>query len=138
MVDSAMVRAGYNLPPNKGYHFLDGPYVEYKGTVPAEKRDGLVASLKGHFDALVDEDVDTTIEMMDKADADHVLNRVQKNFDFDVFTDPEVRIVGVAGYKCPCGGTHVKSTKAVAGYTVTGLKVKKGIVRVKYGSPGSV
>lgn len=132
MVDSAMVRAGYSLPPNKGYHFLDGPYVEYKGTVPAEDRPALVASLRTHFAALKAEAIATTIVEMDKDEADERLNRVQKNFDFGVFTDPTVRIVGVAGFECPCGGTHLRNTSDVADYTVTGIKVKKGVVRVKY------
>lgn len=34
VVDSAMARCGRTLPPVKGYHFLDGPYVEYKGSIP--------------------------------------------------------------------------------------------------------
>ena len=31
VVDAAMARVEMNLKPTKGYHFLDGPYVEYKG-----------------------------------------------------------------------------------------------------------
>ena len=132
MVDSAMVRAGYALPPTKGYHFLDAPYVEYKGDVPAAERDALVARLKAEFAGLVDEDIATTIEMMEKARAEARLNKVQQNFDFSVFKDPTVRVVGVAGFQCPCGGTHVKSTGSLRDYTVVGIKVKKGVVRIKY------
>jgi Ser-tRNA(Ala) deacylase AlaX len=134
MVDSAMVRAGYSMPPTKGYHFLDGPYVEYKGTVAVEEREALVAKLKVEFEALREEDIATTIEMLPKDEAEARLNRTQKNFDFSVFTDPDVRVVGVAGFECPCGGTHVRSSKDCEHYTVTGMRVKKGIVRIKYGA----
>jgi Ser-tRNA(Ala) deacylase AlaX len=43
--------------------------------------------------------------------------------------------VTVAGWPCPCGGTHVKSTGNLKGrrWGITGLKCKKGLVRVKYG-----
>mmetsp|Transcript_4985 Transcript_4985/g.9523 ORF Transcript_4985/g.9523 Transcript_4985/m.9523 type:complete len:280 (+) Transcript_4985:25-864(+) len=132
LVDSAMYRLGYELPPEKGYHFLDGPYVEYKGAIPAEKRDELVSKLKEEFVTLCKEDIPTTICMMTKEEAEKELNRTQKNFDFEVFSDPEVRIVGVAGFRCPCGGTHVRSTKELEDFTVTGLKVKKGKTKVKY------
>lgn len=152
MVDSAMVRAGWNLPPTKGYHFLDGPYVEsasgvffpsrarpgrfapdrYKGTVPADARAPLVARLQAEFAALVAEDIATTIATFPAAEADARLNRVQKNFDLSTFDDPTVRVVGVAGFECPCGGTHLRSTGLVDDYTVTGIRVKKGVVRIKY------
>ena len=116
----------------QGYHFTDGPYVEYKGNVEADKRDELVANLKKEFLVLCTEDIPTTIYTMAKEAAEEKLNRTQKNFDFSVFNDPEVRIVGVADFECPCGGTHVRSTKQVADFTVTGLRVKKGKTRVKY------
>ena len=104
----------------------------YKGDVPAAERDALVSRLKAEFAGLVDEDIATTIEMMEKARAEARLNKVQQNFDFSVFKDPTVRVVGVAGFQCPCGGTHVKSTGSLRDYTVVGIKVKKGVVRIKY------
>ena len=149
-------RGLWNLPPTKGYHFLDGPYVEsasgvsfsssppppggeirgapdrYKGAVPADARAPLVARLQEEFAALVAEDIATTIATYPAAEADARLNRVQKNFDLSTFDDPTVRVVGVAGFECPCGGTHLRSTGLVDDYTVTGIRVKKGVVRIKY------
>jgi len=121
-VDSAMVRAGYLLPPTKGYHFLDGPYVEYRGVIPADDREPLVKKLQDEFRNIVHEDIATTIESLPLAQAEAELNAVQENFDLSVFKDPEVRVVGVAGFRCPCGGTHVRSTRLLRGYTVLGFK----------------
>ena len=132
LVDSAMYRLGYELPPEKGYHFPDGPTVEYKGLVEADKRQELVKKLKEEFVTLVNEDIPTTICMQIKEEAEAELNRTQKNFDFSLFEDPEVRIVGVADFKCPCGGTHVRSTKELSEFTVTGIKCKKGVTKIKY------
>lgn len=141
VVDSAMVRCGLMLTPNKAYHFLEGPYVEYNGTIPDSERESVLSDLQTAFSSLVAENIDTEIALLSLDDADAVCNsRQQKNvlFDMNVFCDPrtqQVRVVTVAGYPCPCGGTHVRSTGDLARnqWGITGIKSKKGVVRVKYG-----
>jgi len=49
VVDAAMARCDKVLPPKKAYHFLDGPYVEYGGNIPAEEREHLLPSLQSAF-----------------------------------------------------------------------------------------
>lgn len=50
VIDAAMDRCGFHLPPTKGYHFLDGPYVEYKGKLSADKsKEDIVAELNEAF-----------------------------------------------------------------------------------------
>mmetsp|Transcript_2173 Transcript_2173/g.3227 ORF Transcript_2173/g.3227 Transcript_2173/m.3227 type:complete len:286 (-) Transcript_2173:107-964(-) len=134
VVDAAMARCDRILPPTKGYHFLDGPYVEYKGTIPLEERAELVKNLQKAFQDLVDDDIETKIETMTKQDADELCNQVQNNFNLDEYGDDSIRIVTVAGWACPCGGTHVRSTKDLKQrqWGVVGIKSKKGVVRVKY------
>ena len=134
VVDSAMARCNRILPPSKGYHFLDGPYVEYKGTIPTDERDQLLINLQKAFADLVEEDITTKIETMSKEDANDLCNRVQDNFNLDDFGDGDIRIVTVAGWPCPCGGTHVRSTRDLKPqkWGITGIKSKKGVVRVKY------
>jgi len=126
------------LKPSKAYHFLEGPYVEYQGSIPPEERDTVLEQLQSAFCQLIDEDIDTEIALMSKEEADSLCNRQAQNFDLDVFADPrsdQIRVVTVAGYPCPCGGTHVRSTGELAAneWGITGLKSKKGVVRVKYG-----
>lgn len=135
VVDAAMDRCGYQLPASKGYHFLDGPYVEYKGKLPAEKtKDEILSGLKEAFQEVVSEDIPTEIETYSKQEADELCNRLAQNFDFSDYGE-QVRIVTVGGWPCPCGGTHVKSTGGLKerGWGVVGLRAKKGVVRVKYG-----
>ena len=69
---------------------------------------------------------------MTKNEAELECNRIQKNFDFDSFPEP-IRIVSIANFKCPCGGTHVKSTKHLKDWTVLKIKAKKDKVQVRYG-----
>jgi Ser-tRNA(Ala) deacylase AlaX len=138
VVDSAIARCGRTLPPVKGYHFLDGPYVEYKGSIPPEERDELLKHLQQAFVELVEEDIPTKIDNLSRADAQSLCDRVAANY-FDLqqqFPDDEkdVRIVTVAGWPCPCGGTHVRSTGALKDrqWGITGFRSKKSVVRVKY------
>ena len=133
-----MARCGKFLKPSKAYHFLAGPYVEYEGTIEQQDKEGLLKDLQTAFCQLVGEQIDTKIELMSKEKADSVCNRQAQNFDMDIFADKitdQIRVVTVAGYPCPCGGTHVLNTADLKErqWGITGLKSKKGVVRVKYG-----
>jgi Ser-tRNA(Ala) deacylase AlaX len=138
VVDMAMSQCDMLLPPTKAYHFLDGPYVEYKGSIPPEQRNPLLEKLQACFQDLVEADIDTEIQNLSRDDAAALCNRVAENY-FNLneqFKEEEtVRIVRVAGWPCPCGGTHVKSTGILRNrkWGITGLKCKKGVVRVRYG-----
>jgi Ser-tRNA(Ala) deacylase AlaX len=138
VVDMAMAKCDTILPATKAYHFLDSPYVEYKGNVPAEDRGPLLEKLQKAFQELVEADIETEIFNVSLQEAEDICNRVAENY-FNLkeqFQEGEtVRIVRVAGWPCPCGGTHVKSSGLLKerNWGVTGLKCKKGAVRVKYG-----
>ncbi|KAL3802122.1 hypothetical protein HJC23_010878 [Cyclotella cryptica] len=45
VVDAAMAKCEALLPPVKGYHFMDGPYVEYAGNIDQDK-EGFLEKLK--------------------------------------------------------------------------------------------
>ena len=148
VVDAAMAKCNKHLPPTKGYHFLDGPYVEYKGSIDISDREEFLVQLQESYQQLINEDIDTQIQTLLVDEAESLCNRVAKNFNMKDFTNtssssdsddekipPTVRVVTVAGWNCPCGGTHVKSTGLLKerGWCVKGLKCKKGVVRVRYG-----
>ena len=56
LVDVAMIEAGYDFEPSKGYHFPDSPYVEYKGVIPAEEREQAKANLDAALQRMIYED----------------------------------------------------------------------------------
>jgi Ser-tRNA(Ala) deacylase AlaX len=112
--------------------------VEYEGILEADEKESLLTRLQVAFRELLEEDIATKIELLSVDDADAVCNRQAQNFDMDIFQDPrtnQIRVVTVAGFPCPCGGTHVRSTADLRErqWGVTGIKAKKGVVRVKYG-----
>ena len=138
VVDSAMAKCGKFLKPAKAYHFLEGPYVEYEGTLDAQEKTTLLEKLQQAFHELVQQDIPTEIALLSVQDADELCNRQAQNFDMNMFQDTrtrEIRVVTVAGFPCPCGGTHVRSTGELRQrqWGITKLQSKKGIVRVKYG-----
>jgi Ser-tRNA(Ala) deacylase AlaX len=140
VVDMAMAHCEMMMPPTKAYHFLDGPYVEYKGKISAEDRGPLLEKLQKSFQELVETDIATEISNVPRSEAEAICNKMAGGEDHfklrDTFGEDEtVRIVRVAGWPCPCGGTHVKSTGELKGrnWGITGFRCKKGTVRVKYG-----
>jgi len=109
-IDGAATRAGLALKPAKGYHFPDGgAYVEYDGKVA--DTDSLIKSLNEHLENIVAED-SKTLRNIDPNTGD--------------------RIITIAGTSCPCGGTHVDSTKQLGLVTVTKAKHKSKRLRVSY------
>ncbi|KAL7474622.1 hypothetical protein ACHAW6_000589 [Cyclotella cf. meneghiniana] len=136
VVDAAMTKCDAPLPPVKGYHFMDGPYVEYAGSI--SDKEGFLERLKKVYLELIDKDIPTSIQTLPLHEASSICNRLAQNFnvqDFCTEGSPNVRVVTVAGYSCPCGGTHVCSTGDLKerGWCIKGLRCKKGVVRVRYG-----
>ena len=77
----------------------------------------------------------TSIESLNKIIADEKCNRQANNFDFSSYKeDDEIRVVTVAVWSCPCGGTHVSSTGDLKerGWGISGIKCKKDVIRIKY------
>ena len=62
-IDVAVTRSGYAeyLKPTKGYHFAEGPYVEYQGMLPADKTASFVDDLNHQLQILVEEGIDTQV-----------------------------------------------------------------------------
>ncbi len=114
---------------------MDAPFVEYKGKIPPDEVNPLLQRLQMVFQELLDEDIPTEIRVLDKDEAQQTCDRIKENyFNLSEFGDDPVRLVTVAGWTCPCGGTHIKSTGPLKQrkWGITGLKCKKGILKIKY------
>ncbi len=116
------------LPAVKGYHFPNGPYVEFDGVVPAEERDGFVTQVQAELDRLVAEDSEVTWRF----DTVEALRAAGVHMPAETPEGKPTRVVITSGYVSPCGGTHVKKLGALTGLKVKGVKVKSGRTRVSY------
>ncbi|XP_003385755.1 PREDICTED: uncharacterized protein LOC100631819 [Amphimedon queenslandica] len=111
LLDSAFINLGItNLVPSKGYHFPDGPYVEYIGDIPAEKREEVINLLNIESERLIKESIGVVVSVNERNE----------------------REVNVGGVSCMCGGTHVKNTAEIKGLKVSKIKKSKKNVRVSY------
>jgi len=129
LIDIAVAKLKLNLLPSKGYHFAEGPYVEYKG-----KLDNL-DSYKEKFETLSNEVIDNSGS--DKVDVQiHEFEEAKKLYEVPDYMpkDKPVRRVKLTDYDlgCPCGGTHVKQLKDIGKMKIMKLTKKKDIIRVSY------
>lgn len=117
-----------HLPAVKGYHFPDGPYVEFLGTVDPNEREQLITKLQDELDNLVSENSDVTSEFISITD----LRDQGVYIPAEIPSGKPTRVVITSGYKSPCGGTHVKKLGELHGLKIKGIKNKSGKTRVSY------
>lgn len=113
LIDYALHSLGYTLIPGKAYHFPQGPYVEYQGTLEQEEREQLQPKLEQAVNELVRRALPVTITLLEN--------------------DPQKRAMCVQGYQpILCGGTHVLNTQDIGHITIRKIKNEKGNLRVSY------
>ncbi|KAL6055855.1 alanine--tRNA ligase-like isoform X2 [Balamuthia mandrillaris] len=139
----------FRLVPGKGYHFPDGPYVEYKGNLPAALLEDIRQQLEQECNQMISLHEDpvqvhlthsrSEAEAICGDDSSDVLPPPAK--DGAEMKEEPIRIVVLLsgdsgkrnkGAACPCGGTHVKSIKEIGGMKVKRITSRKKVVRVKY------
>ncbi len=111
LIDDATKMIGLTLTPTKGYHFPQGPYVEYEGEVALDQKEELRLRLEAKVNELASNKSDTKI----------------------TFTDNKIRVVAFTeGMGCPCGGTHVSNTGDIGKISIKKISSKNGQVRISY------
>ena len=136
-LDMAMGSIGYGerLIGVKGYHFLDGPHVEYilKGEpLSKEEMDALPGQLSSEMRKLVEADIPTIVQSIEKEQVPIICGADCRNVDLTNYPDT-IRMVSLCGMYIPCGGTHIKSSSEIGSEVeVTKVKKKKQTYRVSY------
>ncbi len=112
----------------KGFHFPQGAYVEFEGTLDEATKAELVEALQRRIDEMIaaDEKVQVESTTVGELLAEGVF------MPTDVPADKPTRVVTTCGYRSPCGGTHVARTGELAGLRVRRVKSKSGRTRVAY------
>jgi Ser-tRNA(Ala) deacylase AlaX len=117
---------GYH--PVKGYHFPDGPYVEFEGPLPAERRSSFAAEMQETVNALITGDTEVTAHYASVEE----LRSQGVHVPAEIPAGKTARVVVTAGYQSPCGGTHVQRLGELTALRIRGLKVRSGRTRVGY------
>lgn len=127
VVDLAVKRLGFTWIPGKGYHFPDGPYIEYKGTLPDDK-EKLIKNIEVECDKIIAENIPTHIEFVSAEEMQ------KRGYDIPPTLDPAkpLRIVYYGDFGVPCGGTHVDCMGDLRSMTIRKIKQEGESIRVAY------
>lgn len=125
-----MVVAEMNLPwvPGKGYHFPDGPYVEYTGSLEGWDAEELKTKIEQRCNEIIASDLPTSTRFVDREEMGRLCRFVPEHL-------PEgkpTRVVLYGEFGVPCGGTHVAHLAEVGYENIRKIKHEKGVVKVGY------
>lgn len=127
LVDMAVNEAKPDWVPGKGYHFPDGPYVEYSGTLNDPEKEQLVEDLERIMSQKILENIPVSIKFVEKSELSTYCRHVPENI-------PEgkpTRIVLFGNFGVPCGGTHVENLSEIKSAMIRKIK-GTGTIKVSY------
>lgn len=130
LIDEAVRNLGYTqLIPTKGYHFPDGPNVEYEGNLEGVNLDEFQVQLQNEVNKLVKHGFEVKAFFCPKDELEKFCYSVPSKI-------PEgkpVRVVIVWGEKgIPCGANHVKNICKIEEIMIRKIKVKGKEIKVGY------
>jgi Ser-tRNA(Ala) deacylase AlaX len=128
VVDMAVNDLGFEWIPGKGYHFPDGPYVEYTGNIAVEDKEKLKTALEQRCNELAKESCSTKLLFMGKEDMKQVCRFIPDYLPID----KPSRVVMYGSFGVPCGGTHVSNLQDIKHITIRKLSAKGPTIRVSY------
>lgn len=128
VVDMAVSGLGLSWTPGKGFHFPEGPYVEYNGSLEGLDVEKLKTDLENLCNRFIQEGRETKLLFMEKNEMSKVCHFVQ---DYIPEGKPG-RVVMYGDFGIPCGGTHVANISAIKSMTIRKIKSEKGNIRISY------
>ncbi len=128
VVDMAVAALKYDWIPGKGYHFADGPYVEYTGTLLVEDKEKIKNAIETACAQFVSEGKMTKLLFMDKEEMKKVCRFVPDYLP----TNKPSRVVMYGDFGVPCGGTHVSNVRDIGTIAIRKIRTDGQTVRVSY------
>ncbi|KAL1539102.1 alanine--tRNA ligase [Salvia divinorum] len=131
LLDLCVRNVGWeHLEPSKGYHFPDGPYVEYEGAVPQNELQSKQNELQAKANSLITKGGKVSVSILPYDEASELCGGSLPDY---IPKDSTPRIVQLGQtLGCPCGGTHVGDISDISILTVTQIRTKKGLTKVFY------
>ncbi|VVA97886.1 unnamed protein product [Arabis nemorensis] len=131
LLDLCMQKVGLgHLEPGKGYHFPDGPFVEYKGVVPQNELQGKQKELEAEANELISKGGKVYAAILPYEEASVLCGGNLPDYIAKGSTPRILRLGENPG--CPCGGTHVSDISDIISMKITQIRTKKGMTKVFY------
>lgn len=127
VVDMAVNALNLAWTPGKGYHFPDGPYVEYAGSLETDA-DQLRSAMMARCNELLHRGIQTRVQFVSADEMRRICKFVPDNLP----ANKPARIVFYGDFGVPCGGTHVARLSDIGSMTIRKLKKTRDGIRVSY------
>lgn len=128
LVDMGLKQLGITWRPGKGYHFPNGPYVEYAGSLKDVDVEKLKTDLENACNEIVQKSIETKVLFMPKEEMGSICAFVP---DYIPANKP-ARVVMYGDFGIPCGGTHVSNLKDIGKISIRKIKQDGENIRVSY------
>jgi Ser-tRNA(Ala) deacylase AlaX len=116
LVDMALKELSIGWIPGKGYHFPNGPYVEYAGSLDGLDKEKLIKDLENKCNEIINRNIETRLV-----------------FEDDILQNGKPRrIVYYNDFSIPCGGTHIANLGDIGIVTIRKIKQEKENIRISY------
>ncbi len=112
----------------KGYHFPDGPYVEFEGTLAETKKAGAAGYIEQAVRKMIEQALPIEVRLVNAGE----LARLCRNILPNTPRSDSVRAMIVGGAALACGGTHLANTKEVGSFSIRKIKEEKGRTKIGY------
>ncbi|MFH0988238.1 MAG: alanine--tRNA ligase-related protein [Parcubacteria group bacterium] len=124
LIDVAVEMIGMPIiAPTKGYHFPEGPYVEYDGEI--DDAASYVPKLEEKVNELIAQKI--AVEKKNYSPDEAIRKGLRAP------AGKSVRTVAFSGNaEVGCGGTHVENSGEIGGITIRKISSKKGTTKVSY------
>jgi len=118
-----------SMRASKGFHFEEGPYVEFEGEPEDGDADALLTDLQTKIDLLITE----SPQVLGAEIGFNELNKRCWNIPSNLPPDKPLRTITIQSLDpVPCGGTHVACLSELGAVNVVKLKKRKGCTKVSY------
>lgn len=129
IVDKAIDELKLDWIPGKGYHFPNGPYDEYKGSLEGVDKEKIKSDIERLCNQYVDKGGKTQVVFMTKEEMRKICRYTP---DFPEEKEKRACIVIHDGFSMPCGGTPVADLAEIGCVTIRKIKQEGPNIRVGY------
>lgn len=128
VVDMAVAQLNLDWVPGKGFHFPEGPYVEYQGSLEGVDKEQLQKDMERICKEIIAQNAPTTLMFIEK----EAMSSVCRNVPSNLPENKPARVVLYGSFGVPCGGTHVAQTGDIQNMNIRKIKLEKGAIRIAY------
>ncbi len=129
LVDRAIAELDLAWMPGKGYHFPNGPYDEYEGSLEGIDKEKLKNDLEALCNRYVTEGGKTEVIFMTREEMQKTCRYTP---DFPAEKGERARVVVHGGFAIPCGGTPVADMAEIGHMVIRKIRQEGKNIRVGY------